>query len=332
MSTMRDVALRAGVSTKTVSRVFNDDRHVTDETRERVQAAMLELQYVPNLMARGLRVGKDKALGIGVPDVSDPFFAAIIRSIELTAAQRGIAVVVTSLGTDPALERVNVEALLRRQIVGLFVVPTSPDQSYMRSWPGETPVVFIDRTPAGFRADSFVEDDQAAARLATEHLLKHGHTRVGFIGDSDEIPTTRNRLKGYREALSAAGHDLDNDLVLLGWGAGRPDAELLPQVTGPGAPTALFSSNARSTIQLLTALDVSQRHRTAIVSFGDLDLAAAVEPALSVVDQDPHRLGAMAAERMFAKIDHPEKKFRRKTVYPTHLIERGSGELPPPTT
>src|SRR3954451_13261448 len=117
MSTMRKVAERAGVSAKTVSRVMNNDRYVSAEVRQRVQRAIEELQYVPNLLARTFRSGRDAAIGVAVPDISDPFFAAVTHAIEQIARTRGTAVFVTSLGTDGHDEQAGVEALLGRQIV-----------------------------------------------------------------------------------------------------------------------------------------------------------------------------------------------------------------------
>src|SRR6202012_5209026 len=122
MTTMRDVARVAGVSAKTVSRVFNDDPHVTAETRERVRWAMQKLNYVPNLLARSFRAGADAAVGLAVPDLADPFFATMPSSIDLARVSGGRAVVVTSLHHGADRERTALEALLRRQISGLIVV------------------------------------------------------------------------------------------------------------------------------------------------------------------------------------------------------------------
>ena len=140
MTTMRDVARVAGVSAKTVSRVFNEDPHVTEATRERVRWAMQKLNYVPNLLARSFRAGADAAVGLAVPDIADPFFAAMTGSIEVDLVGRGMAVVITSLfhgGRDDLAaerERSALEALLRRQISGLIVACVSADQSYLAPW------------------------------------------------------------------------------------------------------------------------------------------------------------------------------------------------------
>lgn len=334
MVTMRDVALRAGVSAKTVSRVFNDDEHVSEPTRERVQEAMRDLGYVPNTLAQTFRTGRVAAIGVAVPDIGDPFFAAVTRSIEEVAAEHASAVVVTSLGTDPERERSGLEALLRRQISGLVATPTSRDQRYLEPWLARTPIVFIDRTPEGVRADSFVEGDLEAARQATAHLVGHGHRRIAFLGDDVRIPTTANRLQGYRDALSSlASPPIHADPaleVLTGWPTDRAEAELARLLALPEPPTALFSSNARITQEVVTAQHRMGRTDVAVVSFGDLPLAAALQPGLTVVDQNPDELGRRAAERVFARLADPERRFRRTTVLPVRLVARGSGELRAP--
>jgi LacI family transcriptional regulator len=174
MTTMRDVARVAGVSAKTVSRVFNEDPHVTEETRERVRWAMQKLNYVPNLLARSFRAGADPAVGLAVPEIGDPFFAEITSSIEIDLVGRGMAVVVSSLGQAAERERSALEALLRRQISGLIVACASADQAYLAPWQNRTPMVFVDRPPRGLSGVYVIEDDLAGAREAVTHLANHG--------------------------------------------------------------------------------------------------------------------------------------------------------------
>ena len=175
MTTMSDVARVAGVSAKTVSRVFNDDPHVSPETRERVRWAMAKLNYVPNMLARSFRAGADAAVGLAFPDIADPFFAAMTSSIEEELFARSMAVVVTSIGGDPDRERATLEALLRRQISGLIVATVSRDQSYLRVWQERTPIVFVDRPPSKLSATTVIEDDLDGSRQAISHLARHGH-------------------------------------------------------------------------------------------------------------------------------------------------------------
>jgi LacI family transcriptional regulator len=336
MTTMRDVARVAGVSAKTVSRVFNDDPHVTEETRDRVRWAMQRLNYVPNLLARSFRAGADAAVGLAVPDIADPFFAAMTGSIEVDLVGRGMAVVITSLfhggsGVQAAeRERTALEALLRRQISGLIVACVSADQSYLAPWQERTPMVFVDRAPKGVSGVYVIEDDLGGAHEAVTHLVGYGHRRVAFLGLSTPVETTRRRLKGYRSALAENGLDSGDDLVcMLAESAAEAAAELVKRLAAPNAPTAVFSSNIPCTMALVQALQRAERTDIALVGFGDFPMAAALAPAVTVIDQDPARLGHIAVERLLQRIEDPVAEPHRRTVLPVRLIPRGSGELRP---
>jgi LacI family transcriptional regulator len=331
MTTMRDVARVAGVSAKTVSRVFNEDPHVTEETRERVRWAMQKLNYVPNLLARSFRAGADPAVGLAVPDIGDPFFAEITSSIEIDLVGRGMAVVVSSLGQDAERERSALEALLRRQISGLIVACASADQAYLAPWQSRTPMVFVDRPPKGLSGVYVIEDDLAGAREAVTHLASHGHQRVAFLGISTPITTVLRRLKGYRSAVAELGLDGRPDLICMPSGSAEEcAAELVKLLEAPDAPTAVFSATTLCTMALVQALQRADRSDVAIVGFGDFPMAQALTPPVTVLDQDPARLGRIAVERLVECIENPQAKVRRRTVLPVHLIPRGSGELPPP--
>jgi LacI family transcriptional regulator len=331
MTTMRDVARVAGVSAKTVSRVFNEDPHVTEETRERVRWAMQKLNYVPNLLARSFRAGADPAVGLAVPDIGDPFFAEITSSIEIDLVGRGMAVVVSSLGQGAERERSALEALLRRQISGLIVACASADQAYLAPWQSRTPMVFVDRPPKGLSGVYVIEDDLAGARQAVTHLASHGHQRVAFLGISTPITTVLRRLKGYRSAVAELGLDGRPDLICVpSESAEECAAELVKLLEAPNAPTAVFSATTLCTMALVQALQRADRSDIAVVGFGDFPMAEALTPPVTVLDQDPARLGRIAVERLVECIENPQAKVRRRTVLPVHLIPRGSGELPPP--
>jgi len=330
MTTMRDVARVAGVSAKTVSRVFNEDPHVTEETRDRVRWAMQKLNYVPNLLARSFRAGSDPAVGLAVPDIGDPFFAEITSSIEIDLVGRGMAVVVSSLGQGAERERSALEALLRRQISGLIVACASTDQAYLAPWQNRTPMVFVDRPPKGISGVYVIEDDLAGAREAVTHLANHGHQRVAFLGISTPITTVLRRLKGYRSAVAELGLDGRPDLICMpAASADECAAELVKLLEAPNAPTAVFSATTLCTMALVQALQRADRSDIAVVGFGDFPMAEALTPPVTVLDQDPARLGRIAVERLVQRIENPEAPVRRRTVLPVHLIPRGSGELPP---
>jgi LacI family transcriptional regulator len=328
VTTMHDVARLAGVSAKTVSRVFNDDPHVRPETRDRVQAAIRELNYVPNMLARTFRDGKDAILGMAVPDLADPFFAAMIGSIEHVADSYGVAVMITGLNRDPGRERDSLQAMLRRQVMGLIVCPIGNDQSYLKPWQARTPIVFVDRPPSGLVADTIVQADLEGGRAATAHLVAHGHRRIGFVGDSPLQSTTGLRLEGYHQALSQAGLAVDPALTLLDLPTHEETERAVEALMrSDRRPTALFSSNTRCTVGILRAFQTLGLTDVALVSFGDFSLSTVITPALTVIDQDPERLGRVAADRLFLRRDHPTRRLPRTVMLPVELIARGSGEI-----
>src|SRR5215470_12512749 len=239
MATMRDVADRAGVSAKTVSRVVNNDRYVSADVRERVERAIDELQYVPNMLAVSFRAGRDAAIGVAVPGVADPFFASIIDAVEREASKRDVAVILASVGCQPSHEQRSLEAVLKRQVAGMIICPVGRDMSYLRPWQDRTPLVFVDREPGRLNADAVVQDDLGGGRDGTRHLISHGHRSIAFFGD--DTFTGLLRLKGCLQALDEAG--LPHDHVHIG-------AHDVPTLTAvlhrvldaPDPPSAVFSS------------------------------------------------------------------------------------------
>ncbi|RZU32147.1 LacI family DNA-binding transcriptional regulator [Blastococcus saxobsidens] len=326
MTTMRDVAALAGVSAKTVSRVFNDDPHVLPGTRARVTDALRELRYVPNSLAQSFRNGRPPVLGVAVPDLADPFFAVLTKAVEEVAADADMAVVVSSIGYDPRREAGALESLLGRSLSGLVVAPTSQDHGHLATWAARLPVVFVDRPPRNLTADAFTGDDREGGRIATEHLLARGHRDIAFVGDSPAMTTTADRLTGHRMALADAGLSPADELVAFG----AVDPESAEQVvtrlrSAARPPTALITGDARTTMTLVPALAGMS---WALVGFGDFPMAHMLSPALTVIDQDPAALGRLAAERVVARIEAPERRFRRHTVRPVRLVERRSSWSP----
>ena len=206
----------------------------------------------------------------------------------------------------------------------------SADQSYLAPWQERTPIVFVDRAPKGLSGVYVIEDDLGGAREAVTHLASHGHRRVAFLGVSTPVTTTRRRLKGYRSALAENGLPDSPDLICMPAESAEESAtELVKRLEAPNPPTAVFSSNIPCTMALVLALQRAERTDIAVVGFGDFPMAAALAPAVTVVDQNPAGLGRIAVERLLQRIEDPQAQPRRRTVLPVHLIPRGSGELPP---
>ena len=238
---------------------------------------------------------------------------------------------VGSSDEDPARERELAEAFLARRVDGLIVVPAGSDHSYLRpERDAGVALVFVDRPPAFIDADCVLSDNAGGGYAATAHLIARGHRRIAFLGDQEQIYTAAERLRGHREALFAHGVPHDPALVRMGLhDSGSAAAAVEDMLGAEDPPTAVFSAQNLITIgaiERLRALDA--HHRVALVGFDDLTLADAVEPGLTVVAQDPHALGRLTAELLFARLDGDGGPTRRTEV-PTRLIERGSGEIAP---
>jgi LacI family transcriptional regulator len=316
---MREIAAQVGVSLKTVSRVFNGDPHVRPEIRERVQQALVENHYVPNELAQTFRSGKGRVIGITVPDLLDPFFAAIVAAVGAAAQLRGYGTLVTAAGFDPADEQSSVTSLLSRRVAGLILAPGSADQSYLSA---AVPIVLVDQPAAGARLDSFVHEDRRGGALATVHLLDHGYRRIGFLGRAPHLATSSHRLDGYRDALRDADIDADDTLVIADVDTPASGAEAYAELRRRGVD-ALFSADPRTTIACLPA---AKSDRVALVGFGDFPLADLLTPSISVVDQSPAIMGKRAAEHLLDLIEQDDnvRSERELVTLPVSLIERES--------
>ncbi len=331
-ATMQNVADLAGVGKKTVSRVINGEPNVTPEMIERVRAAAAQLQYQPDMHARSLRVSdrRTQTLGLLVGSVANPFSAAIHRAVEDAALARGVAVFASSLDDDPARERGSVEAFLRRRVDGLILTTIASSQAYLGAEIDHgTPVVFVDREATGVQSDTVLADNYEASRRGVAHLVEYGHRRIAYLGDKPALFTARERFRGFRDELQANDIAVDESLVVHGLtdeAQATRAADALLASEQP--PTAIFSAQNLITIGSITALRAAQQqHRVALISFDDIPMAELLEPAITVVQQDPTRIGRLAAERIFARLDGDESPPERLVV-PAVLVPRGSGEIP----
>ncbi|MBB5780587.1 LacI family DNA-binding transcriptional regulator [Nonomuraea jabiensis] len=331
--TMTDVAREVGVTAKTVSRVLNDDGPVAVETRERVMEAVRKLGYQPNLMARNMRVGaRDAAIGLVIPEMGNPFFGTVAGGIESAVRARGLTLIVGNSSETADLEQSLIATFLARRVSALMVVPSATsDHRHLRNERvAGLPIVFLDRPAVSLTADSVVSANREGARAGVAHLIAHGHRRIGFVGDVPAaLYTRRERFQGYRDALEGAGLPFDRALVETGHDQEAAARATMRLLALDDPPTALFAGNNLASTGAVVALSRARRKDVALVGFDDLPLAECLDPPLTVVAQDPARMGAAAAELVLARLDGDRSKARR-TLVPTRLVVRGSGELPAP--
>ncbi len=332
--TMRDVAARAGVSFKTVSRVVNDEPGVSPQLAARVRSAVEALDYRPHPGARVLRRTDRRTATIALllEDVANPFSAALARAVEDEAVPRGVVVFSASLDEDPGRERGFVREFGARHVDGLLLAPAGDDQSHLAAEVrAGTAVVCVDRPARNLDVDSVVSTNVLGARDGLRHLAAAGHRRVAFLGDRPSIDTARRRFEGYRDGLAAAGAPVDPRLVVHDLRTpADADGAVTALLSGPRPPTALFTAQNMVTVGAVRALRrMGLEHVVALVGFDDFPLADLLSPGVTVVAQDPAAIGRIAAGLLFSRIAGDAGPPRTRLV-PTTLVRRGSGELPPP--
>ncbi|MEA2667326.1 MAG: LacI family transcriptional regulator [Chloroflexota bacterium] len=330
---MRDVAALAKVSIKTVSRVVNGESGVSPNLARRVLAASERLNYRHNLTASSLRRadGRSATIGVVLEDVANPFSSALHRSIEDVAVKRGVLVLAGSSDEDEERERKLVSAFASRRVDGLIIQPSSHDHGYLSTERrAGTAIVFVDRPPSFFDADTVLTDNAAGVRRGIRHLLALGHRRIGYLGDTHTIATAAERHRGYVEELGSQKVALDERMVRLDLrGIERSEAAATELLKLSQPPTALFAGQNLITIGAFRALRRLNLHRrVALIGFDDILLADLLEPGITVIAQDPVAIGRAAAQVLFRRLDGDRSPSEHQIVL-TKLIARGSGEIAP---
>jgi len=326
---MNDVAHSAGVSLKTVSRVVNGEPGVTGSTAERVNAAVARLSFRRNDIASSLRHKlTSSSIGLITKDLANPFYATLARAVGEVAREHGFIVMSGSSDESEERERAILTAFLGRRVDGLIVVPTGGSHAFLEpERAAGVQLVFVDRPAIGVSADTFLIDNAAGVLTGVRQLVRHGHRRIGYLGDEPGIYTAAERMRGFGQAVVTLGLDSDTALVREGLhDAGVAEEQALSMLRAGNPPTALFAGNNLIAAGVLRALRRNGGHRVGLVGFDDFDLADLVDPPVTVIAQDSEALGRQAAERLFARLAG-DMGPPVTEVLPTRLIERGSGEV-----
>lgn len=324
-ATTADVAVQAGVSLKTVSRVFGGYPGVSAKTREKVERAAKELSFRPNFIARELRSGGiSTTVGFVIGDLGNPFYSKVAAGVERVLSQAGLTMLLSATDDESRQEPMVVQSMLERGVLALLLVPISGDHSYLQTAnPARVPVVAVDRPLNNAGSDAVVFTNRQGAADAVRLLINSGHRRIGFVGSSSGLHTHGERVSGYRKALEESG--LERDATLE-----RTDAPTVASAAAateqllklPSPPTAIFAANNRAAVGVYTAAR-SINARIGMVGFDDFELADTL--GITVVSHDPVQMGAAAAELALARLaenQHP-KAFETIEI-PTTLNLRSS--------
>jgi LacI family transcriptional regulator len=327
---LEQIAKLSGVSRSTVSRVINNDPHVSGGTREKVLQVVKRANYTPNAAARGLAAGRTWVLGLVIPMgvatlFTDPYFPVLIQGVSSACNAREYSVMLWL--AEPEYERRQIRQIMYSGLVdGVIISSMLLNDSLVQALlEGDRPFILVGRHPTDSRANYVDADNAGGAREAVTHLLRLGRTRVATITGPQNMIAGADRLAGYRAALRDRGSALNPDLIASGdfseVGGYRAMQQLLPH-----QPDAVFAASDMMALGALRAVreaGLRVPEDVALVGFDDAPQAALAEPSLTTVRQPVYRLGAMAVDSVLDLIDYQDSSPRR-IVLPTELVVRAS--------
>lgn len=329
---LKDIAVELGVSTVTVSKVLRGSSDVGQKTRALVLKRMRELNYQPNMLARGLASGRSHAVGLVVPDLVHPFFGEFAKSLGGALRQSGLALILASSEEDPEIEQQEIRTLLNRGVDALLVASCQRDpMPELVSGELRKPYLLIDRRFAGTGANFVGSDDVMVGELATRHLLETGKRRIAHIG-GEGISPSQDRLSGYRKALAAASVTVPEDFIVT-----RERFEETGDTVGYHAmqqllackvrPDAVFCYNDLTAIGAMkAAMEAGLRipEEIAFVGCGNLRYAEYLKVPLSSIDHSTQQMGEVAAKLVLELANHPTQPSRVTLIEPRLIIRTSS--------
>lgn len=319
MSTIREVAKIAGVSVTTVSHVINQTRFVAEETEKRVLAAMQELNYRPNTLARSLRRGETHTLGLIVPDSANPFFAEVARLMEEEAFRASYSIILCNSDNDLEKERRYTEVLINKQVDGIIFMACGDDiQSLQELVERKMPAIIVDRLLNQIEVDSVVCDNFQGGYLATKHLLSKGHHKIAIIRGPSNITPSGKRFDGYLQALQEYGISANPSYIKSGdfhpSSGYQATRELLSL---PERPDSIFACNDLMAIGVLrAAFEANLRipEDLSIIGYDNIELATFTQPSITTIAQPIHNLAERAIQLLLHRINNPCSPSIRETL------------------
>lgn len=326
---LRDVAAHAGVSVRTVSNVVNDFRYVAPATRARVQASIDALGYRPNMAARTLRRGRTGLLALVIPEIDSPYFAELAARTVRIAETRGLTVLIDQTDGDPERERQLLHGRRSQLVDGVLFSPWAVSPAELTTRTDTIPLVLLGEHDGTAGTDHVAIDNVAAAREATEHLLRAGHRRIAALGVQAHISnaTARQRLTGYRLALAEAGMPTTPNLEVPVRRLHRADGHeaMLRLLELPDPPDAVFCFTDELALGALRAAadrGLAVPNDLALVGFDDIEDSRYSVPTLTTVSPDKERIAELALDCLAQQVAGARPG--RSIVAPHRLVVRGT--------
>ena len=331
---IRDVARRAGVSTATVSHVLNGTRAVRDGTRSRVLAAVQDLGYAPNGIARSLTTRRTMTVGVLISNIANSFFAEVIRGVESVLTPAAYSYILCNTDGDPAREQHYLDLLLAKRVDGLIAAPAAaPWPQLGRFQALGVPVVYVDRAFPDLAGPAITLDNEGGAFAGVRHLIEDGHRTVGILTGLLAMPSMAARLAGYRRALREYGLADEPSRIVPSAHTVEAAVEAALALLGrPDRPSAVFCANnllAVGALQALRQLALHCPDDVGLLAFDDHPWAPVADPPLSVIRQPSREMGQLAAQTLLACLGSTGStgetaRATASTVLPTALVVRQS--------
>ena len=334
MITIKDIAKAVGVSASTVSRALTGSPLVSDETRSRILDVARSLGYERNELARALVKGASGAIGLVVPDITNPFFSDVARGVSDIAERAGYGVILCNTDGRVDRELSYVRLMRRKRVDGLLVCSATLDAPFVQDLTAAgTPFVLVSRMSADPDVPYVITDDRAGARLAVEHLVDLGHRRIGYIGGPENVQASRDRMRAYRDVLSeqaiSARSEWSHHADFTQTAGRQVGQQILAQAD---RPTAIFAANdvtALGVLEVAEGLGLRVPEDLSLVGYDDISYASLPRIQLTTVAQPAVEMGQIASDWLFSRIESDDVSPLQRVLNPRLVVRSTTGPAPP---
>lgn len=331
MVTLKDIALKAGVSKSTVSRVLNKKGNVNPSLKRKVRKIAKELGYYPNVLAASLKKKRTYTIGVIISNILNPFFTSVVRGIEDIAMKNNFNIILCNADENPKKEGIYIEVLRSKKVDGMIIATTGENKAHFSSLEREgIPVVLVDRKVDGSNFDAIITDNKKGAFEAVKHFIETGYLRIGFITGPINITTSFERLEGYKLALKKYKIPFDESIVKIGEfkeDSGYKNMKELLNLKNP--PNAVFAGNYLIALGIYDAVKecgFKIPKDIAVITFDDFPWFKHLSPPLTAVSQPTYKLGVYAVKRLIKLIEEGKaySEEKKQVVLKNSLIIRES--------